>query len=72
MKFRVPRKIKKKIKKDIWFYPKDNKDCYLVCFPRRSQQEYDDWKQGKVWGALADVKNKYYERRNNIGRNLEA
>ena len=59
MKFRLPRKIKKKIKKDIWFYPKDERDCYLVCFPYHSQQEYDDWKQKKVWGALQDVKSKY-------------
>ena len=62
MKFRVPRKIKKKIKKDIWFYPMDERECYLVCFPRKSQKEFDDWKQGKVWGALTNAKKQYVKK----------
>ena len=46
-KFRVPRKTKKKIKKDLWFYPFDEKlNRYRVAFPSEKQEEYNDWKNG--------------------------
>lgn len=45
--FRLPRKIKKQIKKGFWFYPKDLKtNTYLVAWPRDNQQDYDAWRSG--------------------------
>jgi len=32
-KFRLPRKTKKKLKKDFFTYPKSEKDTYLVAWP---------------------------------------
>ena len=45
-KFRLPRKTKKKIKKDFYIYPKDNKNSYLVAWPYRIENDYVAYKNG--------------------------
>jgi hypothetical protein len=61
-KFRVPRKTKKKIKKDLWLYPFDEKsNGYRVAFPSESQEEYNDWKNGVLNGCLGEIKKRYKE-----------
>ena len=46
-KFRLPRKIKKKLQKDMWFYPKDEvTQTYEMIFPFESQKSYDAFKKG--------------------------
>jgi hypothetical protein len=45
--FRLPRKIKKYLKKEMWFYPlKDN--CYVMAWPSDNQKEYNDYKTGLI------------------------
>lgn len=52
-KFRLPRKVKKKIRKDFYFYPLDEiNKTYTVAFPRENQEDYDAFKKGiltNVW-----------------------
>lgn len=54
--FRLPRKIKKALKKDIWLYPADDKGNSLVAFPAKSQEDYTAFKKGVVRN-LIDPKN---------------
>jgi hypothetical protein len=55
-KFRLPRKTKKKIRKGFYLYPKDEKDCYLVAFPRENQEDYNAFKKGILSNILDDLK----------------
>lgn len=58
-KFRLPRKIKKQIKKGFWFYPKDLKtNTYLAALPRENQEDYDAWKSGILFDIRDEIKNK--------------
>ncbi len=59
MKFRLPRKTKKKIKKGFYFYPKDERDCYLVAFPRKDQEDYNAFKKGILTNMLDEIKQKH-------------
>ena len=55
-KFRLPRKTKKKIRKGFYFYPKDERDFYLVAFPRKDQEDYNAFKKGILTNMLDDLK----------------
>jgi len=46
-KFRLPRKIKKYIKKDMWFYPLKD-DCYEMAWPSDNQKDYNNYKIGII------------------------
>ena len=59
MKFRLPRKTKKKIRKGFYFYPKDEKDFYLVAFPRQNQEDYNAFKKGILTNMLDEIKQKH-------------
>jgi hypothetical protein len=54
--FRLPRKTKKKIRKNFYLYPKDEKDCYLAAFPRKNQEDYNAFKKGILTNILDDLK----------------
>jgi hypothetical protein len=59
-KFRLPRKIKKKLQKDMWFYPKDEvTQTYEMIFPFESQKNYDAFKKGEVSSLLQEIKKGY-------------
>lgn len=45
-KFRLPRKIKKKIKRGLFLYPADKSGGSLMGDPKRCQEDYDAYKQG--------------------------
>lgn len=45
-KFRIPRKIKKKLKGNMLFYPPMKDGSRIQANPRRSQKDYTAWKQG--------------------------
>ena len=45
-KFRLPRKTKKKLKNNLYTYPKDNKNSYLVAWPYRIENDYVAYKNG--------------------------
>lgn len=44
--FRLPRKLKKKLSKGFYLYPKDNKGARLWGHPSQNQQDYDAFKCG--------------------------
>jgi len=52
--FRLPRKIKKKLKGTIWLYPADEKGNSLMAWPTRTQKDYDAVRQGVVRDLMAD------------------
>lgn len=45
LKFRLPRKTKKKLKKGLWLYPADEKGNSLMAFPWNSQKDYSAYKK---------------------------
>jgi hypothetical protein len=55
-KFRLPRKTKKKIRKGFYLYPKDERNCYLVAWPRKDQEDYNAFKKGILTNILDDLK----------------
>lgn len=55
-KFRLPRKIKKQLGKDMWLYPADEKGNSLMAWPKKNQKDYTAIKQG-VLRSLIDHKN---------------
>ena len=55
-KFRLSRKIKKKLKGQLWLYPADDNGNSLMAWPRKSQIDYSAIKQGVVRN-LMDSKN---------------
>jgi hypothetical protein len=55
-RFRLPRKIKKSLKGNLWLYPADEKGNSLMAFPARSQEDYTALKKGIVRN-LIDPKN---------------
>ena len=60
VKFRIPRKINKKIKKDMWLYPMDEvTKTYLYAKPYNNQTDYDAFKRGDLNGMLSEIKKKY-------------
>ena len=58
-KFRLPRKTKKKIKKDFYIYPKDNKNSYLVAWPSKYEEDYVAYKKGLLTGLKEESKKTY-------------
>jgi hypothetical protein len=57
--FRLPRKIKKRIKREFYFYPMDPVHrTYLVAWPRDNQQDYDAWKNGILMDLHKQIVNK--------------
>lgn len=55
-KFRLPRKIKKQLKGQLWLYPADDKGNSLMAWPHKDQKDYAAIKQGIVRN-LFDPKN---------------
>ena len=47
--FRLPRKIKKKLKGKIFFYPVDKDGNHRVAFPTKNQEDYNAYKQGIIY-----------------------
>lgn len=61
-KFRLPRKEKKSLKGKFLFYPKDKKGNSLMAQPRRLQEDYDAYKNGKLCDIFEDTESR--KRRN--------
>lgn len=61
-KFRLPRKVKKKLKGTFWLYPADEDGNSLMAFPTRSQEDYTAVKKGMVRN-LMDTRNAKAKRR---------
>jgi len=52
--FRLPRKVKKRLKRTIWLYPPDKNGGSLMAWPTQSQKDYDAIKQGIVKDIMAN------------------
>jgi len=69
-KFRLPRKIKKKIYRYGHFYPMDPIErTYQMVFPRENQEDYDAYKKGILTNLLDDIKRLAKECKNNEKNN---
>ena len=52
-KFRLPRKIKKQLKKTLFIYRHDQGSlAFIMALPTCYQEYYDDYKQGKLTSVL--------------------
>jgi hypothetical protein len=58
-KFRLPRKTKKRLEKDFYIYPKDNKSSYLVAWPSKYEEDYVAYKKGLLTGLKEESKKTY-------------
>jgi len=45
-KFRLPRKLKKKLKNNLFSYPKSERNTYLIAWPYKYEKDYMDYKKG--------------------------
>ena len=45
-KFRLPRKLKKKLKNNLFSYPKSDRNTYLIAWPYKYEKDYMDYKNG--------------------------
>ena len=61
-KFRLPRKTKKRLKKDFYTYPKSERDTYLVAWPSKYEEDYIAYKKGLLRGLKEESK-KYRDER---------
>ena len=59
MKFRLPRKIKKKLKNDLFSYPKSDRNTYLIAWPYKDEEDYVAYKKGLLIGLKEELKKKY-------------
>ena len=55
-KFRLPRKIKKKLKNNLYSYPKSEKNTYLIAWPYRLEEDYVAYKKGLLRGLKEEVR----------------
>ncbi|MFV0565724.1 MAG: hypothetical protein ACK5NB_07820 [Flavobacteriaceae bacterium] len=47
-KFRLPRKVKKRLKGGLWLYPQDEKGNSIAAFPYKYKEDYNAYKQGVI------------------------
>ena len=45
-KFRLPRKLKKKLKNNFFTCPKSERNTYLIAWPYKYEKDYMDYKKG--------------------------
>ena len=62
-KFRLPRKTKKKLKKDFFTYPKSEKNTYLVAWPYKDEEDYIAYKKGLLRGLKEESKKRLKDER---------
>jgi len=57
-KFRLPRKTKKRLKKDFYTYPKSERNTYLIAWPYKYEKDYVAYKKGLLRGLKKLIKKK--------------
>jgi hypothetical protein len=62
-KFRLPRKTKKKLKKDFFTYPKSERNTYLVAWPYKYEEDYIAYKKGLLRGLKEESKKRLKDER---------
>lgn len=61
VKFKIPRKLKKKLRKTIWLYPSQN-GTSLMADPTRIKKDYIAWKNGELRDILANIRSKKHRK----------
>jgi hypothetical protein len=56
IKFRLPRKIKKKLKNNFYSYPISEKNTYLIAWPYKYEKDYIAYKKGLLRGLKELIK----------------
>ena len=56
IKFRLPRKIKKKLKNNFYSYPISEKNTYLIAWPYKYEKDYVAYKKGLLRGLKELIK----------------
>lgn len=56
-KFKLPRKLKKKLAKTVWFYPEEN-NGYLKANPDCDEEDFKAWKSGILIDFMKLLKDK--------------
>ena len=64
-KFRLPRKTKKKLKKDFFLYPKSEEDTYSVAWPYKDEEDYMAYKKGLLTGMKEELRKSYKKNNKN-------
>ena len=62
-KFRLPRKTKKKLKKDFFTYPKSERNTYLVAWPYKYEEDYIAYKKGILRSLKEESKKRLKDER---------
>ena len=62
-KFRLPRKTKKKLKKDFFTYPKSERNTYLIAWPYKYEEDYIAYKKGLLRGLKEESKKRLKDER---------
>jgi hypothetical protein len=62
-KFRLPRKTKKKLKKDFFTYPKSERNTYLVAWPYKYKEDYIAYKKGILRSLKEESKKRLKDER---------
>jgi len=57
-RFRLPRKLKKYLKGNLWLYPADKEGNSLMAFPSRSQEDYKALQTGIVKNIIDPINSK--------------
>ena len=68
--FRLPRRIKKRLKKGFWLYPADEKGNFLMANPTKTQKDYTAIKNGIVKNRFNDSNSR--ARRKEMMKKLDA
>jgi hypothetical protein len=61
--FRLPRKTKKKLKKDFFTYPKSERNTYLLAWPYKYEEDYMAYKKGLLRGLKEESKKRLKDER---------
>lgn len=66
--FRLPRKIKKKLRKTFWLYPADEKGNSLMASPYKYEKDYKAYKQGVLRDLFYESKKEQKENKRNLNK----
>ena len=69
-KFKIPRKLKKRLKKTIWLYPSKDGSS-LMADPSSNQKDFDAWKNGELKDIIAGIRSRKHRKEYNEWINKE-
>lgn len=70
-KFRIPRKAKKKLEKEFWLYPADEKGNSQAAFPNENENDFKAYKSGTLRDLFESESSKERKAyRNNLNKEI--